>query len=1549
MRNFLILISVLFLAFFIYSCTSTGEKLITFEENGGTEVEDVRVSTSSTSINLPESTKEGFTFDGWYLDESLTQSFSITDLLTQTTIKLYAKWAINEYTISFENDGGIAIEPITQDYDTTVLEPADPTKEGYRFVGWFSDEALSVPYIFSTMPAEDITVYAKWSAVLIEDDPTDYTFNLLDNDTYEVTGYIGLNKTLVIPSSYLGKAVTSIGDEVFFECASLTSVFIPSSVTNIGEGAFAGCASLTNITIPSSVTNIGEGAFAGCSSLTDIIVEDGNLNYSSQDGVLFDKLKLTLIRYPAGKTDEIYTIPSSVTTIGNRAFFLCSSITSITIPSSVTSIEDGAFAICTSLISITIPSSVTSIGDDAFIYCTNLKSIIIPSSVTSIGEGVFIFCNELTIYAETESQPAGWHEDWNYFHSPVVWGYVIGSESTISFDTMGGTLVGPITQNAGTTIVLPEDPTKDGYVFDGWYTEVELINEYTFTTMPIEDITLYSKWIEQGTITQDEMVFVILGNEATLIEYNGTNTVIVIPSTISGANVVAIGDGVFSWKYVVSVTIPHTVVSIGDQAFTFTYYLESIIFEANSQLQHIGNEAFYETYYFTDLMTLPDSVISIGDRAFYKTGLKAINIPISVTNIGEDAFMNCRNLNIFIEATTIPTTWHSNWNPDNKPTFFGYLETIDDGSFIYATFSSNEANLIGISATNLGTNIVIPSSFGSYVVTSISMGAFRGDLQIISITIPSGVTEIRDYTFSASLIETVLFDIESQLSIIGKSAFSWCGYLKTIRLPETVTWIGYEAFEFAGHVLNKLEIVIPLSVEYIGQNAFSGSFFSKINVAAESRPAGWHASWNPDNITVVWDYLGIFIEYTVTFEDYDGSQIDVQLVNHGNSATPPSDPIREGYTFEGWDLPYNTITENITITAQYNINTYNLIYYEEDGTTVIQITIYEYDADLSEHELPEAPDKEGYTFDGWVSLPLNMPSSDVIRVATYTLDDVDILITMVSVGTIGTTYTVPKYVDDSETAEVDGGYFMAIYETTYELWYEVRIWAESNGYIFQNLGREGYDGIIGDVPTERKHEPVTYISWRDVIVWTNALSEMTGLDPVYRTTEDVIIKDSRYDNGNIVDAAVQTSNNGYRLPTYMEWEMAARWKNDTESINGSILVGGRYWTPGNYASGATTDYNNLVATQAVAWYRYDNSEVQTHTVGQKSSNHLGIYDMSGNVWEWNYSTGSYRYMRGGSYYHDAYTLQVGDEQHSYPDYGTTRNGFRLVRTPNITEKISLVSVGTLGVTYTIPTGTDDSGTAEVDGGYLMATTQTTYELWYEVRVWAETNGYYFQNLGREGTYGIIGAEPTEAKKEPVTKVSWRDVIVWINALSEMTGLDPVYRTASDEIIRDSRDANGSVVDAAIQTINKGYRLPTSMEWEMAARWKNDSESINGSIFVGGRYWTPGNYASGATGPAYDPIDEIATQAVAWYNANSGPRVQAVGQLIPNHLGIYDMSGNIWEWTDTFYGLRLIVRGGDCFNSTNYLLVGGVYPNNWMMANPDYNSYQPIGFRIVRNP
>ncbi|YCM45741.1 leucine-rich repeat domain-containing protein [Verrucomicrobiaceae bacterium 227] len=188
--------------------------------------------------------------------------------------------------------------------------------------------------------------------------------------------------------------VTSIGLRAFSDCAGLTSVFIPESVTSIGDSAFSGCTSLSSITIPHSITSIGDYVFSGCTRLTTIEVDSLNPSFSSIDGVLFDKDRTTLIRYPAGKFGD-YFIPDSVTSILSRYCYLWSG--GIGAPSRLFCSGHGAFEGCIHLTAVSIPTGVTSIGHDTFKGCTALTSVNIPEQITELGDHVFAGCTRLTM------------------------------------------------------------------------------------------------------------------------------------------------------------------------------------------------------------------------------------------------------------------------------------------------------------------------------------------------------------------------------------------------------------------------------------------------------------------------------------------------------------------------------------------------------------------------------------------------------------------------------------------------------------------------------------------------------------------------------------------------------------------------------------------------------------------------------------------------------------------------------------------------------------------------------------------------------------------------------------------------------------------------------------------------------------------------------------------------------------------------------------------------------------------------------------------------
>lgn len=392
-------------------------------------------------------------------------------------------------------------------------------------------------------PLSNAMIYFNVDPVI--DVPDGFEYEVLSNGTIQINDCTSMEEVINIPGKIEGKPVT-----------------------NIGFGAFMNSSVWREVHIPASVTKVDDINFRGCDKLEAIYVEDGNSNYLSEDGVLFNKDKTRLIRYPQGKKGD-YLIPQGIESIANSAFEEAAGLTGVTIPSSVTTLGHTVFSRCSQLTEIKIPSSVTTIGSSAFEHCDRLIEMEFPSGMKNIPKCCFIDSINLTKVkipvSVTAIEDAAFYKC--YSLKDVYYDGVLEQWEKINIGTGG---IGGIDSSINTNAPLVNAVIhfSDGTTLNG----------------PKEEFSY--RELDDGTLE--------------ITKYNGADSVVAIPEQLNQKKVISIGNAAFNKNTNVSeVSIPDGVTQISQLAFQECINLikisipESVIriedyaFESCANLQNI--------------------------------------------------------------------------------------------------------------------------------------------------------------------------------------------------------------------------------------------------------------------------------------------------------------------------------------------------------------------------------------------------------------------------------------------------------------------------------------------------------------------------------------------------------------------------------------------------------------------------------------------------------------------------------------------------------------------------------------------------------------------------------------------------------------------------------------------------------------------------------------------------------------------------------------------------------------------------------------------------
>ena len=751
------------------------------------------------------------------------------------------------------------IEANTFEYCTSLKSvniPNSVKSIGKEAFQWCSSiTAITIPNAVTSI--EDLTFFSCSSlkSVTIP--------NTVTNIGSNAFSYSGLN-SVIIPNCYIGnaafhdcKALTSVIvrtsnvspqknwegkyqifqacdniKEIVFDCeiaralfrgvTALEKVTLTDNVKSIEQGAFSGCINLTSINIPSSVTNIGVSAFTSC-ALTSIVVDSDNTYYDSRDNcnAIIETASNTLF---TGCQTTI--IPNSVTSIGDRAFFYCSNLTSMIIPNSVTSIGLEAFKGCKNVTSITFSESVTSIGEYSFGHCSGLTSITIPNSVVCIERCAFWYCESLISVTIPKSVKTIGNQAFD--HCSELTSVTIESNTPIAISSY------TFSNRANATLYVPAG-SKAAYQAANYWKEFKEIVELpapptniTFADANVKAICV-ANWDSDGDGELSEAEAAEVTDLGEL--FKGNTTIKSFNELQYFTGLTTIGNSAFSdCSSLSSITIPDVVTSIGEYAFDGCSSLSSI--------------------------TIPSSVTSIGESAFANSGLTSIEF-LSSCQIDTYAFSGCYNLNAVytpsIEAwlgNTFGLLPHTTWA---NPLEFAHhlyiggvlLEELDMSNNSLYDYDIGDQAFIG--CTDL-TRVILNDD-----CSLIGRDAFRYCTSLVSITVPNSVRSIGERAFAGcrNISEVHISDINAWCNIDFNDHYSAMGgntsleagcsnplvygaklflndeEIDDLVIPNTVTSI--KEFAFAGLRLNS--ITIPNTINSIGAGAFYNSSIARLNIS----------------------------------------------------------------------------------------------------------------------------------------------------------------------------------------------------------------------------------------------------------------------------------------------------------------------------------------------------------------------------------------------------------------------------------------------------------------------------------------------------------------------------------------------------------------------------------------------------------------------------------------------------------------------------------------------------------------------------------------------
>ena len=983
---------------------------ITFDTDGGSAVKSITQDYGTTIAKPADPTKTGYTFGGW--DKEIPGTMPAGDM----TIK--AQWKINQYTITFDTDGGSEIAPITQDYGTTIAKPADPTKTGYTFTGW----DMEIP---KTMPAGDMTIKAQWKinqyTITFDTDggseiapiTQDYGMEITAPANPTKTGYTFDGWDAEIPTTMPANNLTITAK---WKINKYTVTFkngdkvVKSAEMNYGS----------TITAPEKPTKEGY-TFKGWQGYTDnMTVPASNVTFTAQWTINQYTLTFkngetvyktitqdygTAIAKPADPTKTGYTFDGWDAEIPT------------TMPAGDMTIK-AQWTANQYTVKFDANGGEGTMEATSFTYDAEQK--LTKNSFTRAGYnftgwklGTASYGDEATVKNLTAEVGAT-------VTLVAQWGI---NRYTVSFDTDGGTTIAPITQDYGTAIIAPKDPTKTGYTFAGWDKEIP-------EAMPAENMTITAQWkINQYTITfntaggsdvaaitQDYGAAIAAPANPTKTGYTFAGWDKEIPETMPAENLTikaqwkinkytitfdtAGGSAVASitQDYGTAITAP---ANPAKEGYTFAGWSEKI--PGRMPAENMTVKAQWKINQYTITFKNGETV--------YKTITQdygtAITKPADPTKTGYTfagwdkeipEAMPAGDMTVTAKWTVnkYTVTFDANGGSaceDITVTYGGKYPTLPaptkEGYTFEGWFDGETQVKSGDAVTITGNQTLTAHwSINTYTIT------YQVDGQTVKTESVTYGEDIPAYTYTKTG-----YDVSAWNSVVPKK-------MPAENLTFTATTKVHQhslTYMLDGEMKSQAPVNYGTAVAVQADPTKIGYTFSGWTVSG-AEPVDGKFTMPDNDVTITGRFSAN--TYTVKFNANggEGSMADQSFTYNAEQALAANGFTRTGWRFTGWKLGNTTYTDGqtvsnltaeassiVTLEAQWEHILYTLKFVVDKSGKVYH-TEQKYYGDAITP--PEAPEKAGYRFDGWDrEIPATMPDGDLTIMAKWS-SYLDLLIAM---------------------------------------------------------------------------------------------------------------------------------------------------------------------------------------------------------------------------------------------------------------------------------------------------------------------------------------------------------------------------------------------------------------------------------------------------------------------------------------------------------------------------------------------------------------------------